>query len=417
MSKYLFFARFSSDIHASMLDIFVAPSTINCLLCQGVVSVRRGAKERFKNHLSQDHEVHFDMDLLFAMSRLGDGVKKDIISYIESFEEGLKVSQDDINESLSDQVEILEVPDTPAKEEKSKSEELKIGSATTVGNIKEELKAFINSEKANENLKERVQEFGYVSSKKTTSQESVDVDSTKFSENRTFVKSPTFEKSKSNRTGENEEPIVVNIKTESDTSEDNDVKKETSINNFTDNKICDKPIQKKLPKIDLKKYHSDLQKYHNKKSGNQKKFEPPLYSKFKNVLPNQKVQKCKICSKDIIMENYGKHLKRNHMGSTHKCDLCYTKFKRKDHLNLHINSVHKNEKHLLSTAKNGNEAKFSCDLCTLTFVTQSLLNFHIKKKHGKGTKQCHLCKRYFGNSSNLKLHVIKCRGEITKICE
>merc|ERR1712142_1161176 len=87
------------------LDIFVAPTTVSCMLCRGVVSVRKGHKERFKNHLSQDHEVHFDMELLFAMSGLNMEEKKEIISFIEN---GGKLDPDQNTLDESESTQLLE---------------------------------------------------------------------------------------------------------------------------------------------------------------------------------------------------------------------------------------------------------------------------------------------------------------------
>ena len=66
-----------------MLSHFHPPTTVTCILCHGSVSVKKGDKARFKNHISQDHEVHFDMDLIFALSFMSKVEKDAILGIME----------------------------------------------------------------------------------------------------------------------------------------------------------------------------------------------------------------------------------------------------------------------------------------------------------------------------------------------
>ena len=59
-----------------MLDIFTEPQTVTCILCRATVSIRKGDKARFYNHISHDHEVHYDMDLFYVVSFLNMDQKK-----------------------------------------------------------------------------------------------------------------------------------------------------------------------------------------------------------------------------------------------------------------------------------------------------------------------------------------------------
>ena len=58
-----------------MLAEFERPNVVVCVLCKGSVSVRKGDKTRFFNHISLDHEVHFDLELFYAISFMSDGEK------------------------------------------------------------------------------------------------------------------------------------------------------------------------------------------------------------------------------------------------------------------------------------------------------------------------------------------------------
>jgi len=63
-----------------MLADFERPNIVVCVLCKGSVSVRKVDKTRFFNHISIDHEVHFDLDLFYAISLMSDREKKQICS-------------------------------------------------------------------------------------------------------------------------------------------------------------------------------------------------------------------------------------------------------------------------------------------------------------------------------------------------
>ena len=65
-----------------MLDIFTEPQTVTCILCRATVSIRKGDKARFYNHISHDHEVHYDMDLFYVVSFLNMDQKKTVVDII-----------------------------------------------------------------------------------------------------------------------------------------------------------------------------------------------------------------------------------------------------------------------------------------------------------------------------------------------
>ena len=65
-----------------MLDIFTEPQTVTCILCRATVSIRKGDKARFYNHISHDHEVHYDMELFYVVSFLSEAQKDTVINII-----------------------------------------------------------------------------------------------------------------------------------------------------------------------------------------------------------------------------------------------------------------------------------------------------------------------------------------------
>ena len=86
-----------------MLAEFERPNVVVCILCKGTVSVRKGDKTRFFNHISIDHEVHFDLDLFYAISFMSDTEKTKIIQLLATFVQ-LRLQK----ETKSDEVENLE---------------------------------------------------------------------------------------------------------------------------------------------------------------------------------------------------------------------------------------------------------------------------------------------------------------------
>ena len=67
-----------------MLAEFLQPRVVTCILCRGSVSVRRGDKTRFFSHISHDHEVHHDLELLFALSFMTDSEKEKVINLMKT---------------------------------------------------------------------------------------------------------------------------------------------------------------------------------------------------------------------------------------------------------------------------------------------------------------------------------------------
>ena len=65
-----------------MMAEFERPNIVVCILCKGSVSVRKGDKTRFFNHISIDHEVHFDLDLFYAISFMSDTEKTQFVELL-----------------------------------------------------------------------------------------------------------------------------------------------------------------------------------------------------------------------------------------------------------------------------------------------------------------------------------------------
>ena len=82
-----------------MITGFSAPQTVICILCKAWVSVKKGDKTRFFHHVSNDHEVHHDFDLIFSFSKLNEQDKHTIQKNINDMIDQVKLldtSNDDV---------------------------------------------------------------------------------------------------------------------------------------------------------------------------------------------------------------------------------------------------------------------------------------------------------------------------------
>ena len=64
------------------LNIIGEPDKVTCILCRATVSHRNGDKARFLKHISLDHEVHYDTDLIYVVSFLSNDQKNMLINLI-----------------------------------------------------------------------------------------------------------------------------------------------------------------------------------------------------------------------------------------------------------------------------------------------------------------------------------------------
>ena len=64
------------------LNIIGEPDKVTCILCRATVSHRNGDKARFLKHISIDHEVHYDTDLIYVVSFLSNDQKNMLINLI-----------------------------------------------------------------------------------------------------------------------------------------------------------------------------------------------------------------------------------------------------------------------------------------------------------------------------------------------
>lgn len=124
-------------------------------------------------------------------------------------------------------------------------------------------------------------------------------------------------------------------------------------------------------------------------------------------------RRCKLCSKIIKNDSYQRHLKDVHERTNFKCSLCRVEFARKVTLIHHIDTKHRNLKHLLDDQLNPTfeqtECKFECGECAEKFISADVIVPHKERMHGVGKFQCENCKRKYSESRHLKRHMLICK--------
>ena len=80
----IFCPLFCGDLICQMLSKIEKPPIVICVLCRGSVSIRKGDRTRFFNHIINDHEVHYDMELFFALCYLDKEEKETFVNVVKT---------------------------------------------------------------------------------------------------------------------------------------------------------------------------------------------------------------------------------------------------------------------------------------------------------------------------------------------
>ena len=333
-------------------------SAVTCVLCHATVSVRRGSKERFLSHVNQEHEVHHDRDLIYALSFMTEQEKQTLINVMEKRMGG------EVEERES---AILDTSTDSAEVETSVSPEENV--AKTELPVKTERKQSSRSQ------------------------------------------CPQCE-------------VMVPKK-----SLKIHLKMKCGLVQSTTCQFCDKIMRKDSLIRHLKQVHGSSKKDHENLTSGRRPGEPTTKIKtevmeevtagvggFDNPTPSQverkKQRKCKICFKNVMVTRYSRHLKEKHSGIMHKCKLCHVRLVRKEYVKKHMESVHRNDIHLLDAQLNPtfsrSDCKFDCPECSIKLISAELRDFHVAKSHGIGAEQCGNCERRFKTKERLRKHQGSC---------
>ena len=389
------------------LDVFTAPQAVTCVLCRATVSVRKGDKARFFNHISHDHEVHYDMELFYVLSYLDEKEKETVISLINQKLLGNSNQGSDKEDEFTDTLDAGNMSSDEGIDQSTGSSE------SQAENHSEESEITIE-ETAEEESQSRVKEVNH-----STKNGGTPVNSTKTISRPKTIECKFCEKRV--REGSNMSrhmKIVHNIG-----------KSELEKLKLT---VDDKIRALNKSKIQLQNVKKEPIENTNKSSMEIPQDSPllakPIESVLKMIQDNDRnkvetnnatpranedgYRNCKICFIKVKNTYYKRHLQTVHSGRLHPCALCYFSFCRKDNLKHHHETVHKDDLHFLDEEKNPkfskSECKFQCSKCNKKFISDASLKFHTGKKHGaaENGKKCSKCDKKF---VNVKKHELICK--------
>ena len=119
----------------------------------------------------------------------------------------------------------------------------------------------------------------------------------------------------------------------------------------------------------------------------------------KNVHGDHKKIYCEFCGKYINEMIYHKHSSKckfvfdeKYTGHEFQCNSCRRSYKGKDALNKHVKAVHE-------------KIRFTCDLCSQSFVTKRDLKYHHQAVHLGILQHCEKCEMKFKSKPGLRYHM------------
>ena len=381
-----------------MLSDFTAPPTVTCFLCKAWISVKKGDKTRFFNHISNDHEVHFDMELLYAISYMTDKEKETVIGLMNQRVINPDTSADQTSSEPGTETEVMEEGDEVTLDE---DEELEKVSQM----IKKKPRPADNkpapliSRPASSEDKETVAPAG------------------------DFTKSSMLDV-KINENGEmrcTKCPVAVSRKTLRKHMQNQHrmklcrfCEKYMGIGNFARHlRTIHKKNTLDHEKLSKVKTAVKVETSVQPTPGQQQPAEVSE-SKSEGMRDKSKFKRCKLCFKITSVQNFERHLREKHTGVRHSCSLCYMTFSRLYIVKDHITAHHSGDKHLLredqSPTFTSSDCQVDCASCDLKFITEDAMLVHASKNHGNGTRLCDRCQKRFMGSLSLKKHLETCTG-------
>lgn len=140
---------------------------------------------------------------------------------------------------------------------------------------------------------------------------------------------------------------------------------------------------------------------------------------------------CEICSKGFkVPSSLLAHIKIHSEERKYSCDQCNMKFKRREHLRIHVNGIHlklkpfKCEKCDKAFAQSGDlkvhmkchsgEKEFSCTVCNKKFRLLKALRTHLRIHTGEKPYSCSFCRLSFMTYMAMAAHTVKCQAEVSQ---
>ena len=357
-----------------MLSEFTAPPTVTCFLCKAWISVKKGDKTRFLHHISSDHEVHFDLDLVFVLSTMAVGEREAIVN--NNLEAGNKKEAVSEKGKEPGNIDIVQEQSRP----KRLRVEIKRINMTEVPHGIEDPESSPKSKRMKRSIlrSHRLQ--------KTEEREEKTQQRMKRTNRRSQIATNHKKRRQSRKKAEEKA-----LKTRKDLVELVDVMTK-DLESLVDCMFCDEKLATKDQRAHMKNVHkTDVDPKTLKQevvglenSKDLKILPPPPVIKKEEVPPTQKV-KCEICGKKVAASKMKPHLSRLHPDQSVKCCLCYETLARKDKLRQHISLVHPQETEFINTRLEPTftieECRVACANCEARFITTSSRDHHAIVNH------------------------------------
>ena len=410
-----------------MLDVFTEPDTVTCILCRATVSIRKGDKARFFNHISLDHEVHYDMELFYVVSFLSQDQIETVIDIISDKVKGQ-------TEDAQEDVTLEEACDLSEESEAEHKLEENIKREKAFDNHVESTKESFNEEPSSPSYLQIIQKHFENTNNKANTSPDIRGDETASNSNEKAVK-PNGADDLQSLPKKEEESLKAKEASKKK------LKPQANRHEVIPCSLCDKRLRRdnlkrhlnivhKIGKAEQEKLNlDDIEgtETPNNLKDNAETQEPVIKKEkldFASIIINKikanespkkqntsSFKKCKLCSKMIKRSYYIRHQRRhkkeqkkskpdayengaNEMKAV-TCELCCLSFSRRERLLVHLKNIHENEVNLLD--KNllpkftKEECNFDCKECALKFISETSLSYHVKRKHGTGSFVCEYC--------------------------
>ena len=331
-----------------MLSDFTAPPTVTCFLCKAWISVKKGDKTRFLHHISSDHEVHFDLELIFVLSTMAEGEREAIInnngqsdSEKEEVEEKEKEEEtgniDVVQEQIRPKRLRVEIKRTKMNDvlHRGAVEDPEFGTRTTL----------VKCSKCNKRMK------------RTNLRSHIAANHKRGKKPRKKPEEEEEEKGEMAQQTRNELVELVDVMTKDLTS-------------LVDCMFCDEKLAAADQRAHMKNVH--------KTDVDPKTLKQEVVSleNSKNPPPTPAAINAEVKVEAKL---------KKHPGQSVQCGLCYETLARKEKLRQHISQVHPSETELLNTRLeptfSTEECRVACWNCDMRFITANSRDHHAKLNH------------------------------------
>ena len=371
-----------------MLDIFTEPDTVTCILCRATVSIRKGDKARFFNHISLDHEVHYDMDLFFVVSFLSEAQKETVINIISK-----KFDRKDKSTN----------PKDFGENKKQHDESLHENTSTEVQVTLKDSSIIIPKTENNENLEE-------VTILKTE-KDPLDIEET-------ILETGNSTNIEANLNEDEERCLTCEMILPKKLMEAHiNIEHTLGLYEKIQCKICTKKVTRQIYKLHMKRVHkisySQLEASETQADlGDSYVDNEIANTNVEKTEPMTKYTKCNLCFKTVKKTGYKRHLQSVHSGNLFHCPLCYLSFKEERCKNQHLVKVHKDDEHFINSNREPNFNETDCTVicphCDTKFISETSMKWHCRIKHGSGNFQCERCLKKIAKRRVYDLHILRC---------